>query len=57
MTITAAARASVAAKVAVGAIPESKAVCADSSSFCAVGAGNSRATAVAPPMLSAASPA
>ncbi len=57
MTITAAASTSVAARVAVGAMPESKALCADSSSFSAVGAGSSRATAVAPPMLSAASPA
>ena len=43
--------------IAVGAIPESKAWCAESSSRAAVSAGRSFATAVAPPMLSPASAA
>jgi hypothetical protein len=41
--------------IAVGAIPESNATLAEASSLPATAGGNSCATAVAPPMLSAAS--
>jgi hypothetical protein len=54
-TMTAATRVSRLAMIAVGATPESNAVRADASSALAVPAGNSPATAVAPPILSPAS--
>jgi hypothetical protein len=56
-TTTAAIRVNSPAMVAVGAMPESNAVRAESSSRSATSAGRVWATAVAPPMLSAASPA
>ena len=56
-TTPAATRVSSPAMVAVGAMPESNAVCAESSRRAAVSAGSVRATVVAPAMLSPASAA
>jgi hypothetical protein len=56
-TTAAAIRVNSPAMVAVGAMPESNAVRAESSSRSATSAGRFWATAVAPPMLSAASAA